>query len=250
MKYKKAIDYESCRMTWKELAAEYLCFAVICAVIAILFYKSFVAFFCFLPCSYFYVKWRKFQRIEKRKEKLRWEFLEAVKCMASALNAGYSVENAFREAYRDLGLLYAKEDDIMREFDTIIHKIQMNCTAEEALADFAKRSGVEDIRDFSEVFLTAKRTGGDILKIIKNTCRVMEARMEMQREMDIAVAAKKYEAGIMNLVPLGIIAYMWFFSAEFMAPLYHNPAGIIIMTAALLVYIMALFLSWKILKFE
>lgn len=229
---------------------EYLCFAGLCAVIAALFYKSVIAFFCFLPCAPGYIKWRKVQRRRKRKETLQAEFLEAVKCMASALNAGYSVENSFREAYRDLGLLYSKDADIMQEFYAILQKIQMNCTAEQALADFAQRSGLEDIRDFSEVFSTAKRTGGDILKIIKNTCRVMEAKMEMQREIDIAIAGKKYEAGIMNLVPLGIIAYMWFFSEEFMEPLYHNPAGIMIMTIALLVYFMALFLSWKILAFD
>lgn len=250
MKYKKEIDYTSCHLTWMELVFEYIKGAGICVVIAALFYKSIIAFLCFLPLSHGYVTWRKKQKIKVRREKLRMEFLEGIRGMAAALNAGYSVENSFREAYRDLSLLYSEEADIMREFSSIIRKIQMNCTVESALEDFADRSDVDEIRDFAEVFVTAKRTGGNIIKIIKNTCRIMEENMEIQREIDISIAGKKYEAEIMNMVPLGMIAYMWFFSADFMKPMYHNVIGIAIMTMALVVYFLAFLLSKRILKFQ
>lgn len=250
MKYKKEIDYHSCDMALMELILEYGKGAGICVIFALLFYKSIFAFLCLLPLSRFYLNMRKRQKIEERKQKLSLEFLEGVKRIAGALNAGYSIENSFQEAYKDLSLIYSGDADIMREFYLIIQKIQMNCTVEDALKNFAERSGIEDIKDFTEVFIIAKRTGGDLIKIIKNTCNVMQGRMEMQREIDISIAGKKYEAVIMNFVPLGIIAYMWFFSSDFMEPMYHNITGIVIMTIALLVYLGAFMLSQKILKFE
>jgi tight adherence protein B len=250
MKYKKGIDYNVYRMTIPELIFEYLKGTAVCAVFALLFYKSIVAFLLLLPYSYFYVKGRKKQKIAERRQKLNQDFIEGIKSLSAALNVGYSVENAFREAYKELSLLYGKKTDIMQEFYSINQKIQMNCTVESALGDFAKRSGVEDIRDFAEVFSTAKRTGGDIIKIIKNTCLVMESRMEMQREIDISIAGKKYESKIMNLIPLGIIGYMWFFSADFMKPMYHNFTGVMIMTGALAVYLFAVWLSNRILVFD
>lgn len=249
MKYKKEIDYDSCHLTWIELVFEYIKGVGICVAIAALFYKSMIAFLCFLPLSHIYAEWRKKQKIKARREKLKLEFLEGVRSMAAALNAGYSVENSFREAYKDLSLLYSEDADIMREFSSIIRKIQINCTVESALEDFAERSNVEEIKDFAEVFVTAKRTGGDIIKIIKNTCRIMEENMEVQREIDVSIAGKKYEARIMNLVPLGMIGYMWLFSTDFMKPMYHNIMGIVIMTIALIVYFLAFFLSERILKF-
>lgn len=249
MKYKQEIDYNSCDMDWLELIVTYGKGAFICGVFAVLFYKSMIAFLILLPLSYFYVRLKKKQKIKERRKKLSLEFLEGIKSIASALNAGYSAENSFQEAYRDLSLIYSKDDDIMREFYSIIHKIQMNCTVEHALEDFAVRSNVEEIMDFAEVFMIAKRTGGDMIKIIKNTCKVIEGNIEMQREIDISISGKRYEAGIMNLVPLAIIAYMWFFSSDFMKPMYHNISGIAIMTIALLVYITAYFLSQKIVSF-
>lgn len=250
MKYKEERDYNFYKMTLIEMIFEYGTGIGICMIVALLFYKSLIAFFCLLPFSYLYVKWRKGQKIEKRKQELRLEFLEGIKSIAAALNAGYSIENSFYEAYKDLSLLYLEKTDIMQEFSLIIRKLQMNDTIEAALKDFAKRSNIEDIQDFSEVFMIAKRTGGDIIKIIKNTCRVMEKRMEMQREIDISIAGKKYESMIMNLIPLFIIAYMWFFSADFMKPMYHNFIGIMIMTIALLAYLLSLFVSQKILQFK
>lgn len=250
MKYKKDIDYNSCDMKLLERFFTYAKGVFICAVFAVLFYKSIIAFFLLLPFSYFYVSLKKKQKIKERKQKLALEFLEGMKSIAGALNAGYSAENSFEEAYRDLSLIYTRDADIMREFYSIIHKIQMNCTVEHALEDFAMRSDVEEIMDFAEVFATAKRTGGDMIKIIKNTCKVIEGKLEMQREIDISIAGKRYEANIMNLVPLGIIAYMWFFSSDFMKPMYHNITGIMIMTIALLVYLIAYFLSQKIVNFE
>lgn len=250
MKYRKEIDYNLYDMTWTELILEYGKGAGICAILALLFYKSIFAFLLLLPLSYFYVKLRKKQKIKERKQRLTLEFLEGIKSIAGALYAGYSIENSFREAYRDLRLLYSENTDIIQEFYFIIQKIQMNYTIEDILNNFAKRSGIEEIKDFAEVFIIAKRTGGDMIKIIKNTCRVMEGRMEMQREIDISIAGKRYEAGIMNLVPLGIIAYMWLFSSDFMKPMYHNIFGVMVMTIALLTYIGAFLLSQRILKFE
>lgn len=249
-KYKKGMDYHSCHMAKAAIILEYAKGILICALIAWLFYKSIFAFFCLVPCSWFYVKGRKKQKIEERKDRLNEQFLDGLKSLSAALNAGYSVENAFREAYKELLFLYPKEADIMQEFHAIIRKLQMNDTIESALEDFAVRSGIEDIRDFAEVFATAKRTGGDMIKIIKNTCHVMEERMEIQRDIDISIAGKKYESNIMNLIPLGIIAYMLCFSSDFMAPMYHNLSGVMMMTAALFVYFMAILLSKHILRFQ
>jgi len=222
----------------------------ICAVLSMLFYKSVFAFFLMLPLLYFYIKEAEKRKARERQKQLNLAFLQGVKALSAALNAGYSIENAFVEAYQDLLHLYHESADIMREFYLINRKIRMNITVEAALEDFAQRSGIEDIQDFSEVFYSSKRIGGDLIKVIRNTCQVIEDRLELRRQIEISIAGKKYESGIMNIMPLGIIAYMWFFSANFMAPLYHNITGICIMTVALGVYIGSFYLSLRILDFE
>ena len=41
----------------------------------------------------------------------------------------------------------------------------------------------------------------------------------------------------MNVIPFGIIIYLRVFSPGFLDPLYGNPAGILIMTVSLMIYV-------------
>lgn len=126
----------------------------------------------------------------------------------------------------------------------------MNKTVEECLAELAGRTGIEDVENFSEIFQTAKRTGGDIIKIIQQTGKNIGERIEIQREMETVIAQKKMEANIMSIVPLGIILYMWVASPGFLDPLYHNVFGCILMTVVLVVYILSYLLMKKIVDIQ
>ncbi len=85
-------------------------------------------------------------------------------------------------------------------------------------------------------------------KIMDRTISIITRRMEMQEDIRMLVAAKKYEQQIMNFVPMGIILYIRLTNQGYFDPLYHNPAGIAIVTAALAVYLGAYSLSEKILE--
>ena len=82
------------------------------------------------------------------KEELRLQFKEAIQIVASALAAGYSVENAFIASVRDLEEQYGKEGMITREFSYLASQLKMNRTVEALLSSFAKRSGLDEVENF------------------------------------------------------------------------------------------------------
>ena len=104
---------------------------------------------------------------------------------------------------------------------------------EQTLQDFARRSGVEDILSFSEVFLFAKRQGANFVQIIENTTYHMKDKQETEEEIQILAASKKLEQKIMNVIPVLILYGNWF--------------GILFMTGCLAAYGAALVLSDRIL---
>lgn len=218
--------------------------------IAYLFYRSILISFLISPFSFFYVKQKKSQLIAQRKWKLNLEFQDGILNILAALNAGYSIENSFYQAVLDLQLMYTDESNIIKEFKYIIYQLKINITVEEALKNLAIRSDIEDIYNFFEVFSTAKRTGGDIIKIIKSTCNQIGGKIEVKREIKTLITGKKLESDIMNKIPLAMIVYLELFSPEFLSPLYHNITGIIIMTLCLVLYYVALCLSNHIMKIE
>ena len=70
--------------------------------------------------------------------------------------------------------------------------------------------------------------------------------MDVEREIRVLMSSKKLEQTIMDVVPFGIIAYIGITSRGFFDVLYHNAAGVLIMTACLLAYLGAFVLSEKI----
>ena len=223
---------------------------LIVAVLVWLFYQSIIMIMVCSPASILYVRYQEGKRCRKRRWDLTLQFKDGVQALVSALSAGYSVENSFIQAVKDLKLLYDSESMIIIEFEYIIYEIQMNVSVEQALRDFAIRSKIEDILSLSEVFNTAKRTGGDLIKILRSTNQLIADKIEVSREIVTLMTAKRFEANIMSLIPIGIIIYMQVSSPGFLNPLYHNAMGIVVMTIALVIYGISYYLMNRIVTIE
>ena len=183
---------------------------------------------------------------KRQQEILVLQFKDAMESMISALSAGYSLENSVFETQKDLALMYRKEDLIMREFDYFVTQVRLHVPVEKLMMDLGERSGMEDIKVFSEILITARKTGGNLVKIMKRTAENISQKIETKREIETVIAGKKMEAGCMNLIPIGIILYLRICSPGFLDPLYGNLPGIMIMTVSLAVYIFAFWWSRKI----
>lgn len=243
-------DYTYYAFSRQEAAKYLLTGAVFAAMVSWLFYDSMVAWLFLMPFVVLFMKNKGNTACSRRRRKLETEFREVILSVSSNLQAGYSVENAFDEAYRDIVLLYGKESVMAKELRLIFRKLGNNEQLEAALANLAIRSGVQDIRDFAEIFQIAKRGGGDMRGIIANTADIISDKQEIRREIETVVSEKKLEQQIMRYIPFFIMFYISLTSKGYFESLYHNISGWLLMTGALAVYIAACLLSDKILDIE
>lgn len=243
-------NYNSCQLTWKENITVVLQGIIIVIILGFLFYRSIFGIFLISPFIILYRKHRKNQLAKEQMWKLNLEFKEGLIALSAALEAGYSAEHAFEEAVKDLRQLYPKDSAIIQEFTYLLRQIGMNIAVEQALYGFAERTGIEDILNFSEVFNTARRTGGDLIGIIKLTGNIISDKIEVKREIVTLIAAKHLEANLMKFIPLLILVYLTMTSPGFLDPLYHNLFGIVVMTVFLLVYLGAYLMIDKIVAIE
>ena len=226
-------------------------FPVIMAVfLAYICYDSVFFALLLLPYIPYYINDRRKKLMEARKWRLNLEFRDYINCISTALESGYSIENAIKEAYLDMKLSYSEDALIMQEMKRILSLIANNRTVEEVFLDFADRSGIDDIKSFADIFATAKRTGGNLILIIKSTADVIHTRVELKRELRTVIASKKYEADIMKIIPFGILIYLRVFSPDMVAALYGNLFGIVFMTVTLLIYLMLCKFSDYVVKIE
>ncbi len=222
-------------------------------IVILINYLCYKNIFAFLPLSVIpplYLKHKKKQLTEKRKKRLNHTFRDAMNSLSVALKAGYSMENAITECVKDLQKLYAEDEPILLEFHYIKNQLRISVPVETLLADLGRRSGVEDIQSFANIYSIARRSGGNVSRILQNTAKNIGDRIEVEQEVAACVAAKKTEQMIMAAVPCGIILYMQLASPGFLDILYQNTLGIIIMTACLTAYGGAFWMGRKIVSIE
>ena len=97
------------------------------------------------------------------------------------------------------------------------------------------------IGNFASVFYAARKLGGNMSEVTMETAERIGERMDVEREIETSVAAKKYEQKIMSIMPGVILLYMQLTSPGFLDILYTTAFGAFVMTACLLVYAVSLF---------
>jgi len=223
----------------------------VCSSIGLLFYGSIWAtvLFFFFGCLYPRILLPRKKR--KADEQFASQFRQLLYSLSSLLSAGRSVENAFRDAARDLQLIYPDPNTlILTELKRIVGRLDRGESIEIALSDLARRSALEDVRNFSEVFLICKRTGGNLVEVIRRTSHILADKMEVKQEIAVMLAQKKFESRILAISPLVVVAFLRMSSPDYMAPLYGNAQGVVIMTVALGVLCASMWLSGLIMRIK
>lgn len=167
--------------------------------------------------------------------------------LASFLSAGYSLENSLSLSVKELEGLYGKTGMITEGVFLYGSRVRMNRPVELLLADMGRRSGIQDVDQFAQVFAAAKRSGGELTDIISQTAGIIRDKIQVQEEIHTLTAARVFEQKIMNGIPFGIILYIDFTSPGFFHVMYETWLGRIFMTACLGIYVGAVFLAKKIL---
>lgn len=226
-------------LTPAEIVAGILTGLGMLGVTAWLFYDSLWVMILMLPYLPFYLEKLSHEKSIKREIKTARQFKDGMMAISAALAVGYSVENSFREATGALENLYGKEEIMTLEFREITRKINLNENVEDALESMALRLGLEDAVYFAEVFRFAKRSGGNLMEIIRKTARNISDKMEVKEEIQVLISGKQMEQKVMNVMPFAIIAYLRVGAYEFIAPIYGNVPGMVAMSLCLAGYLAA-----------
>ncbi len=215
-----------------------------------LFYDSWIAVGILLPICLPWFVYQKRRQIERNRRLIGIQFKDMIASVLTSLRAGYSVENAFIEAQKDMEVLYGKKSLIAVQLSKLEKGIKNNIPIEKLVYRMGEESGNTDIKDFAQVFAVAKKSGGNMTEIIGRTIMVISQKMDVEKEIDVLISAKRMEGRIMNMVPFFIIFYVSITSPGFFSPLYHNVFGIVLMSVCMALYVAAYLLSERIVNID
>jgi tight adherence protein B len=247
---KKGIDYGIYEMNRKEKLLAIAAASCVLIGIAYVFYQSLLVCSLFAVMGLLYPSVRQKALRDKRQHQLSVQFKQALSCLSGSLAAGKSVENAFADAVIDLKLLYPDPKCcIIAEFEIILRKLQNGETIEAAIADFSRRAKLEDVANFADVFSTCKRTGGNLVEVVRRTSGIIGEKLEIQQDIAVMLAQKRFEAKVLAAAPILIVAVLKASAPDYMEPLYHG-FGYVVMTSALAVLSLCFWLTKQIMNIK
>lgn len=215
--------------------------------LSIAFFRSWLAVIPLAPVGYAVIKSMEKRKGEQVREELTEQFRECILSVSASLQAGYALENAFLESREDMKNLYGEQSFIYEELEGIRRGLITNIPIEEQIAEFGHRSGCEVIEQFARMLTIAKRRGGNIPTLIRTSAELIGQKMDCGREIATLLSGRKMEQNIMRLMPFAILFYVNATYPGYFDPLYHNLAGVAVMSLCLGIYGAAILLSEKIL---
>lgn len=248
---KTLIDYDEYDLNTREVLLYTSLAGVFIFLVTFIFYRSISYSLLFLPICLLYPRQKKYELIKKRKQALKGQFRDMLYALSTSLSAGKSFEMSFSDVLKDLQILYPhKNTPIIREVEVIVAKLKMNESVEKVLVDFAERAHIEEIDNFVDVLVIAKRSGGNLVAVMKNAADIIDDKMHILKEIDTLLAQRKLEQKILCVMPLLMIQLITSLTGDYMTPVFQTIFGRIIMTIAMLCCVISYFITKRIISIE
>lgn len=229
-----AVNYNVYHMSKGEKLLYILLAGALLYGLGYIFYQNVIISLLFSLLALKYPAIRTKAIIRKRKRQLTMQFKDMLYSLSSAVSAGNSVERALVIARDDMVSQYGESNVfIVQELELMVSRISINLNIEDVFADFAERSGLEDIRTFADIFEVAKRTGGNLVQIIRQTTDVIADKIEVETEIDTALSGKKMEQKVVTVMPIALTLFMTVSTDGFMDPIFNTLSGRLVATVAL-----------------
>ena len=162
----------------------------------------------------------------KRAKQLNSQLPEFLNVLSNALRSGLSFNQSISAASNEL------DDPIRWEFQKVLRDNNLGKPMEVALLDMVKRTGDDDIELFVTAVNIQRQTGGNLSEVLDLIANTIRERVRLKGEVNTMTAQGKMSAVIISLLPIALMIVISLLSPEFMAPLFSEPIGRIMLIVA------------------
>lgn len=221
-----------------------ICLGIACTLgVSKLFYDSMIyALFIAVPASVIVMGFFR-DMSEKNRMAGAMEFQELLSHISAGLYAGSSLEHSYIR-----GVAALKEQHVGRMMLAIplaegAARLRLNVPVSQVLEELAVQTGLEDAMHFAGIIAAAQKSGGNLIHIIAQAIGHISERQKTDREIAVMISGKKTEQGVMCIMPFAMMLYMRLTSPGYFDVLYHDPFGVVFMSACLCMILLAYLLG-------
>ncbi len=171
-------------------------------------------------------------------------FPDALEMFARSLRAGHSFAGAIE--------LVAEEmpDPVGPEFRKVFDEQSLGIPLRQALLGMTERIDSMDVKFLITAILIHRETGGNLAEIIDKISYVIRERFRIQGQLRIFTAQARLTGIILSLLPVGAALLIGLLNPQYLKPLWVEPIGRSMVTAAVILQIIGMLVIRKIVRIK
>lgn len=164
--------------------------------------------------------------LKRRLKKFLAEFPNALDIMVRSIKSGLPLNDAIR--------LIAMEgqEPVKGEFRRVVEAQQLGMSVPEACARMDATIPLQEVKFFAIVIGIQAQAGGNLSEALGNLSRVLRERKKMLGKVQALSMEAKASAGIIGSLPFIVAMLVSITSPGYIAPLFHDPRGHLILLAS------------------
>ncbi|WP_121252481.1 type II secretion system F family protein [Nocardioides ferulae] len=183
-------------------------------------------------------------RRSKRRKAFNAALPDTLQLMSGSLSAGLSLAQSVDTVVRE------GADPVSGEFKRVLVETRLGVSLEEALDGVAERF---DSKDFEWVVMAIRiqrQVGGNLGELLDTVAATMREREYVRRQVSALAAEGKLSAIVLSALPPGFLLYLVVSNGDYVAPLFSDPRGWVMLGGATLWLGVGVFWMSRVVKVE
>lgn len=180
----------------------------------------------------------------RRTKKFTEAFSDAIDIIVRGIKSGLPVHDCLK--------IIAKEspEPLGSEFKRLVENIGMGVTVDQSLEKMYERMPTPELKFFSIVLNIQQKTGGNLAEALGNLSTVLRSRKLMREKIKALSSEAVTSAGIIGVLPPGVVGLISFTSPTYMSVMYTDPRGQMMLGGGLLWMCIGIFVMKKMINFK
>ncbi|HWU13023.1 MAG TPA: type II secretion system F family protein, partial [Caulobacter sp.] len=189
-------------------------------------------------------RWAVGMMAKARTKKFTNAFSDAIDIIVRGIKSGLPVHDCLK--------IIGKEcpEPLAGEFRVLVENTGMGMSMDQALERMYERMPTNELRFFTIVLTIQAKTGGNLAEALGNLSTVLRARKLMAEKIKALSAEAVASAFIIGCLPPSVVALISVTAPSYMAPMFSDPRGHLMLMAAGFWMSLGIFVMRKMINFK
>ena len=179
-----------------------------------------------------------------RTKKFTGAFPDAIDIIVRGIKSGLPVHDCLKVIGKEC------PEPLAGEFRVLTENVGMGMSMDQALERMHERMPTNELRFFTIVLAIQSKTGGNLAEALGNLSTVLRARKLMGEKIKALSAEAVASAVIIGCLPPGVVGLISITAPSYMAPMFTDPRGHLMLMVAAVVMSIGIFVMRKMINFK